>query len=61
MTALMQVFFKVTQGQQADPQWEAKLESVSSKFGELKEKARNWRGQEKPHPAPQSTEPAGHA
>lgn len=42
MTALMQVFFKVTEGQQPDPEWEQKLDSVSSKFGELKTKANTW-------------------
>lgn len=42
MTALMQVFFKVTEGQQADPEWEAKLESLSDKFGELTAKASDW-------------------
>ena len=49
MTALMQVFFKVTQGQQANPEWEAKLDSASGKFRELKDKAANWH---KPAPAP---------
>lgn len=44
MTALMQVFFKVTEGQQPDPEWEAKLDSVSDKFGELKAKADDWVG-----------------
>lgn len=44
MTALMQVFFKVTEGQQPDPEWERKLESVSNKFGEMKTKAGNWVG-----------------
>jgi hypothetical protein len=42
MTALMQVFFKVTEGQQPNPEWENKLESVSKKFGELKSKAGDW-------------------
>ena len=42
MTALMQVFFKVTQGQQANPEWEAKLDSASGKFRELKDKAASW-------------------
>jgi hypothetical protein len=42
MTALMQVFFKVTEGQQPNPEWEDKLESVSKKFGELKSKAGDW-------------------
>ncbi len=39
MTALMQVFFKVTEGQEPNPEWESKLESVSKKFGEFKTKA----------------------
>lgn len=46
MTALMQVFFKVTEGQEPNPEWEAKLENVSGKFRELKDKASTWR--EKP-------------
>jgi hypothetical protein len=43
MTALMQVFFKVTEGQQANPEWEGKLDGVSKKFGELKTKAGEWK------------------
>lgn len=39
MAALMQVFFKVTEGQTPDPQWSAKLEGMSDKFKELKAKA----------------------
>ena len=45
MTALMQVYFKVTEGQVANPEWEAKLEKVSSKFRELKGKATAWPGE----------------
>jgi hypothetical protein len=62
MVALMQVFFKVTEGQIANPEWDAKLASVSGKFGELKTKAREWKptqlpgppvpGGESPGPAP---------
>ncbi len=44
MTALMQVFFKVTEGQVADPEWEAKLEKGSKKFREMKDKAAGWIG-----------------
>lgn len=44
MTALMQVFFKITEGQQPDPEWEQKLDKVSDKFGELKTKAVEWAG-----------------
>jgi hypothetical protein len=42
MTALMQVFFKVTAGQQPNPEWEAKLGGVSKKFGAFKDKALQW-------------------
>lgn len=42
MTALMQVYFRVTEGQQPDPEWEARLDSASGKFRELGEKAREW-------------------
>lgn len=42
MTALMHVFFKVTEGQEPNPEWEAKLEQKSKKFVELKNKAVNW-------------------
>lgn len=41
MTALMQVFFKVTEGQEPDPEWDAKLDGISKKFRELKDKATN--------------------
>jgi len=46
MTALMHVFFRVTEGQQPNPEWEAKLESVSGKFKELEGKAANWAGRQ---------------
>ena len=39
MTALMQVYFKVIEGQEPDPEWEEKLDGVSNKFRELKDKA----------------------
>lgn len=42
MTALLQVFFKVTEGQEPNPEWEAKLERGSKKFVELKNKAVGW-------------------
>ena len=46
MTALMQVFFKVTEGQTPNPEWEAKLDNISAKFRELKTKAAHWGGAE---------------
>ena len=42
MTALMQVYFKVTEGQQPNPEWDDKLSNVSKKFGEIKTKALDW-------------------
>lgn len=42
MTALMQVFYRVTEGQTANPEWEAKLDSISGKFSEMKQKAAAW-------------------
>ena len=42
MTALMQVFFKVTEGQEPNPEWEAKLDKGSKKFREMKDKAVAW-------------------
>ena len=56
MTALMQVFFKVTEGQQPEPEWESKLDGVSKKFSELKKKASEW-GDESGQDAP--AQPAG--
>lgn len=53
MTALMQVFFKVTEGQTPNPEWESKLEGVSKKFGEMGRKAREWRSDQ---PAAQDAE-----
>ena len=54
MTALMQVFFKVTEGQEPDPEWDATLTGVSDKFAGFRDKALDWdRSQGK------SAEPAG--
>lgn len=44
MTALMQVFFKVTEGQVPNPEWDGRLDQVSSKFRELKDRAAGWTG-----------------
>ena len=39
ITCLMQVYFKTIEGQEPDPEWEARLEQMSSKFRKLKERA----------------------
>ncbi len=56
MTALMQVFFKVTEGQQPNPEWENKLEGVSKKFGEFKTRAMEWE-RENPSTSPPEPDP----
>lgn len=42
MTALMQVFFQVTESQQPNPEWTAKLEGMSDKFKEMGTRAAQW-------------------
>jgi hypothetical protein len=42
IAALMQVFFKITDGQRPDPQWETRLNAASAQFRELGEKAAAW-------------------
>ena len=44
IACLLQVYFKVTEGQVANPEWEAKLTSASDKFKALGEKAMAWAG-----------------
>ena len=62
MTALMQVFFKVTEGQTPNPEWENKLEGVSKKFGEFGRKANEWQSERgtgaSPDSAVQDSSPA---
>ena len=42
MTSLMQVFFKVTEGQEPNAEWDAKLDKLSGKFRALEDKAKEW-------------------
>lgn len=44
ITCLMQVYFKVIEGQTPNPEWEARLDGLSGKFSKLKSKAANWMG-----------------
>ncbi len=39
VTCLMQAYFRAIDGQNPDPEWEARLEQMSGKFRELKDKA----------------------
>ncbi len=42
IACLLQAFFKVTDGQEPNPEWQAKLENASAKFREMGEKAVSW-------------------
>ena len=53
ITCLMQVYFKTIEGQQPDPEWDARLEQMSKKFRDLK--ARAFGSQARPDA---STQPA---
>lgn len=44
IACLLQVFFKLTEGQTPDPEWQAKLSGVSDKFKKLGERAASWAG-----------------
>ena len=41
---MMDVYFRVIEGQTPDPAWDERIGQVSRKFRELKEKAANWMG-----------------
>ncbi len=42
IASLMQVYFKVIEGQTPDPEWDARLSGVSKKFRDLADKAGKW-------------------
>ena len=42
IACLLQAYFKVINEQTPSPEWEARLDKVSNKFGELKGKAQTW-------------------
>lgn len=42
IAAMMDVYFRVTEGQTPDPEWDARIGQVSRKFRELGERAANW-------------------
>ncbi len=43
ITCMMEVYFRAIAGQAPDPAWDAKLEGLSGKFREIKDKALNYR------------------
>ena len=44
IAALMDVYFRVIEGQQANPEWERKLDGASNKFRDMAGKAMDWAG-----------------
>lgn len=55
ITCMMQVYFKTIEGQQPDPEWDARLSQLSAKFRQLKDQAASaMRGSGAPDPAPQA-------
>jgi hypothetical protein len=42
IACMMQVYFQTIEGQQPDPEWDARIGAVSRKFAEMKEKAVAW-------------------
>ncbi|MEO5806789.1 hypothetical protein [Devosia sp.] len=59
IACMMEVYFKTIEGQVPDAQWDARLTSVSKKFGKLKDKAAGWIGHGGPAEGPAApTNPA---
>ncbi len=54
IACMMEVYFRSIAGQVPDPAWEAKLDRLSGKFVELKEKSRSYQ----PPQAPPASDPA---
>src|SRR5690606_14658261 len=44
ITCMMDVYFRTIEGQQTNPEWDAKLSGVSKQFNKIKDKATGWRG-----------------
>ena len=58
IACMMQVYFKVIEGQTPDPAWEDRLAQISRKFREIKDKAIGWVGGNRgPAPAPMQQSP----
>lgn len=51
IACLLQAYFQAIEGQEPDPSWESRIDGVSRKFGELKDKAGQWVGDSEGKPA----------
>jgi len=52
VACMMQVYFKVIEGQKPDPNWDARLTTLTKKFKKLKDKAVGWVSPEPEAPKP---------
>ena len=59
IAAMMDVYFRVIEGQAPDPAWADRIGQVSRKFRDLKDKAASWMGGRQAPPAPPFTAPGG--
>ncbi len=60
IAAMMDVYFRVIEGQTPDPAWQQRIGEVSRKFRDLGEKAANWAGLRPAPPPPEDfTAPGG--
>lgn len=57
IACLMEVYFKVVEGQTPDPVWDQRLSSASNKFNQLKDKAAGWIGHDGAQPGAQPQYP----
>jgi hypothetical protein len=58
IAAMMEVYFRVIEGQTPDPAWDQRIGEVSRKFRDLKDKAANWVAG-RPAPAAPFSAPGG--
>ncbi len=59
IAAMMEVYFRVIEGQTPDPAWDERIGQVSRKFRDLKDKAANWVGGRTASPPASFTAPGG--
>ncbi len=59
VAAMMDVYFRVIDGQTPDPAWEERIGQVSRKFRDLRDRAANWVDPRTPNPPPPFTAPGG--
>jgi hypothetical protein len=59
IAAMMDVYFRVIEGQTPDPAWNERIGGVSRKFRDLKDRAANWAGGRTPPQTPGFSAPGG--